>query len=129
MVRGSLIEVQDRSIDRVPSTITILNRIDPKDSRRCLVHQSADDLHLFDRSIVRVRVGVADAIHDLHAGTHASKDRMFACHSRRELALACIVERDGDTVPSSHGVGANVIKNWLPFVLGPELAYTIDHDR
>lgn len=24
--------------------------------------------------------------------------------------------------PSNHGVGANVIKNWLPFVFGPELA-------
>lgn len=26
--------------------------------------------------------------------------------------------------PSNHGVGANVMKNWHPFVLGPEFAYT-----
>lgn len=26
-------------------------------------------------------------------------------------------------VPSSHGVGASVMKNWQPFVFGPEFAY------
>ena len=25
-------------------------------------------------------------------------------------------------LPSSHGTGASVMKNWLPFVLGPALA-------
>jgi len=27
-----------------------------------------------------------------------------------------------ECLPSNHGVGASVMKNWLPFVLGPELA-------
>ena len=28
------------------------------------------------------------------------------------------------STPSNHGVGASVIKNWHPFVFGPEFAYT-----
>lgn len=67
----------------------------------------------------------AHSLDHVHTITHSSKDSMFACHSNYHLSFLFFMGVLFDkkkNLPSNQGVGASVMKNCDPFVLGPALA-------
>lgn len=86
--------------------------------------------------VAPIGLHISKPFHNLHSTRNPSENCMFSCktwyrpiwpETRSYQKVLWKQANQGaylnyDSIPSSQGVGARVMKNWLPFVLGPELA-------